>query len=167
MPATVRGTADSTSREPVKLIEQKSGQVTTAALSPLDGEFNIHLPEGHYEVRQGTAHTTITVLPGGLYRVDLRPDHVLDFKATFQNAGANEVDLKVSAEGAGHHTFTLRVDNLTLTEPAKQEIDLTSGTVHETVWHAHVLSSATPWVAVVIPDGILSERRELTSTQPQ
>ncbi len=167
VPATVRGTADSTSREPVKLIEQKSGQVTTAALSPLDGEFNIHLPEGHYEVRQGTAHTTITVLPGGLYRVDLRPDHVLDFKTTFQNAGANEVDLKVSAEGAGHHTFTLRVDNLTLTEPAKQEIDLTSGTVHETVWHAHVLSPATPWVAVVIPDGILSERRELTSTQPQ
>jgi hypothetical protein len=30
------------------------------------------------------------------------------------------------------------------------------------VWHAHVVSPKTPWVAVVIPDGTLSERREIT-----
>jgi hypothetical protein len=71
----------------------------------------------------------------------------------------------MSAEGAGRHTFTIRSDNLTLTEPAKQEIDLSSGHVREAVWHAHVVSPATPWVAVVIPDGTLSERREITGTK--
>ncbi len=52
VPATVRGTADPASHEPVEFREQKSGQVTTTTLIPMGGEFSIHLPEGHYEVRQ-------------------------------------------------------------------------------------------------------------------
>src|ERR1700722_12345051 len=67
VPATVRGTASSASHEPVEFLEQKSGQVTTATPALMDGEFNIHLPEGHYEVRQGSVHTSVTVLPGGHY----------------------------------------------------------------------------------------------------
>ena len=42
---------------------------------------------------------------------------------------------------------------------------MTSGGVKETVWHAHVVSAKTPWVAVVIPDGSLSERREITGSE--
>jgi hypothetical protein len=68
-------------------------------------------------------------------------------------------------EGAGHHTFTMRSDNLVLQEPGEQEINLTSGGVREVVWHAHVISPKTPWVAVAIPDGTLSERREATGTE--
>ena len=97
--------------------------------------------------------------------MDLRRDRVLDFKVSFQDTGTNEVVLKVSAEGSGPHTFTLRTDNLVLTEPAKQEIDVTSGSVRETVWHGHVLSPTTPWVVVVIPDGNLSQRREVTGAE--
>jgi len=164
VPATVRGMTNLGSHEPVEFREQKSGQVTTATSSPL-GEFDVRLPEGHYEVRQGPAHTTITVLPGGFQDVDLRADHVLDFKVTYQDLGHDEVALQVSAEGAGRHTFTLRSDNLTLKEASQQEIDLTSGHAREAVWHAHVVSSNTPWVAVVIPDGSLSERRELTGSE--
>ena len=59
--------------------------MASATSSPHDGEFNIHLPEGHYDVRQGSAHTSVTVLPGGFYDVDLRPDRVLDFKVTSQD----------------------------------------------------------------------------------
>jgi hypothetical protein len=165
VPATVRGTANPASREPVEFREQKSGQVTTATASSSHGEFNLHLPEGHYDVRQGSAHTSVTVLPGGFDDVDLRPDRVLDFKVTSQDLAPNEVILRVSAEGAGHHTFTMRSDNLALNEPGEQEINLTSGGVREVVWHAHVASPNTPWVAVVIPDGSLSERREVTGTE--
>jgi hypothetical protein len=165
VPATVRGMADPASRDPVEFIEQKTGQVTTAILSPTNAEFNLHLPEGHYRVRQGSAHTSITVLPGGLYRLDLGRDRVLDFEVSFQDAGNNDVVVKVSAEGAGHHTFTLRSDNLGLTEQGRQEIDLTSGGVREMVWRAHLLSATTPWVIVVIPDGNLAERREVTGAK--
>ncbi len=167
VPAVVRGTTDPAVREPVEFHEQKSGQVTTAALSPIDRDFNIHLPEGRYEVRQGAVHTSVTVLPGGQYYLDLRRDRVLDFKVTVQDLGHHEVVLRVSAEGAGHHSFTMRSDNLTLKEPGKQDVDLASGSTRETVWHARVVSPETPWVAVVIPDGVLSGRQEITGAELQ
>ena len=165
VPAIVRGTADPASHDPVEFREQKTGQVKTIPLRPIDGEFSIHVPEGQYNVRQGSAHTSITVLPGGLYHVDLRRDRVMDFKFTFEDVAGNEVLLRISAEGAGHHTFTVRSDNLVLTEPAKQEMDLVSRQIREVVWHAHVVSPKTPWVAVVIPDGTLTDSREVTGTQ--
>ncbi len=161
VPATVRVRANPTSHDAVEFREQKSGQLTAAA-SSRDGEFNLHLPEGRYDVRQGSTHTSLTVLPGGFYDVDLRPDRVLDFKVTSQNSGHNEIVLRVSAGGAGHHTIAIRSDNLTLKEPVQQEINLTSGGARDTVWHAHVNSAKTPWVALAIPDGTLSERREIT-----
>jgi len=165
VPATVRGTADPANHEPVEFRERKTGQVTTATLTPIGGEFSIHLPEGHYEVRQGAAHTSVTVLPDGLYDLDLRRDRVLDFKVTFQDLGHEEIVLRVSAEGAGRHTFTIRSDNLVLKEQEKQEIDLTFGNAREAIWHAHVVSPETPWVALVIPDDALSERREVTAAE--
>jgi hypothetical protein len=167
VPATVRGTANPTSREPIEFREQKSGQVTTANSSAPDGKFNIRLPEGLYDARQGSAHTSVTVIPGGFYDVDLRPNHVLDFKVTYQDLGHNEVLLRVAAQGAGRHTFTLRSDNLVPDGPGKQEIDLTSARGREAIWHAHVVSPNTPWVAVVIPDDALSERREVTGSEIQ
>jgi hypothetical protein len=162
VPGSVRGIVDPASHEAVEFREQKSGQVTTAPSSSDDGRFTIDLPAGRYDVRQGSAHTSVTVLPGGFYDVDLRPEHVLDFKVTSQDLGRSEVALRVSAEGSGLHTFAIRSDNLTLKEPATQEVVLSPGSIREIVWHVHVVSSKTPWVALAIPDGRLSERREIT-----
>ena len=162
VPAIVRGTADPASHEAVEFRERKTGQVKTITANPMDGEFSIHIPEGQYTVRQGSAHASITVLPGELYGVDLRRDHVLDFKVTFQAGGEGGLLLRTSAEGAGRHTFTIRSENLALTESVTQELDLGSGRVREVVWHARVISPSTPWIAVLIPDGTLSERREVT-----
>jgi len=149
----------------VEFREQTSGQLTGVASIGSDGEFNLHLPEGHYDVRQGATHTTVTVLPGGLYHLDLRREHVFDFKVAYQDSGHNKVVVRVSAEGAGSHTFAIRADNLVLHEPAMQKIDLSSGNVQELIWHADVASVEMPWVAVLIPDGSLSDRREITGTE--
>jgi hypothetical protein len=119
------------------------------------------LPEGDYDVRRVPAQTSVTVLPGGFYDVDPRPDHVVDFKVTSQDLGHNEVVSRVSAEDAGRHTFTIRSDNLTLDEPGKQEVNLTSGGAQEVVWQTHVVSPKMPWVALIIPNGILNKRRKL------
>jgi hypothetical protein len=165
VPATVRGVANGTSHEPVEFHEQKTGQLITATANPIDGEFSIHLPEGHYEASQGSVHTSVTVLPGGLYRLDLRQDHAFDFNFSFQDTGHHEIVLRVSAQGIGAHTFTIRCDNLILREPATQKVDLIAGNSKETFWHARVVSSETPWVALVFPDGVVSERREVTSAE--
>jgi hypothetical protein len=165
VPASIRGTADFADREPVEFRDSNSGQVTTATLAAVDREFSIHLPQGHYDVKHGLIHTSVTVLPGGHYDLDLRSDHVLDFKVTYQDLGHNEVVLRISGQGGGRHSFVVRSDNLTLKEPTKQEIAFTSGNTSEVVWHAQVVSSETPWVAVIIPDGDQSERREVTGTR--
>ncbi len=165
VPATIRGMANPSSHARIEFREKNSGQITSAAPSPRDGKFSIHLPEGNYDLRQGSTHTSVTVLPGEFYDVDLRTDRVLDFKVTSQYLGHEQVLLRVSAEGAGRHTFALRTDNLTVNEPARQEINLISGSVGETVWHAHVVSPKSPWVAVLIPDDTVSNRRELTGSE--
>ena len=165
VPATVRGVVGPSNHQPVEFREQGSGQVVTTIPSPIDGAFSLHLPEGHYDVRQGLAHTNLTVLPGGSYSIDLRPGHFLDFKVSFQELGQSEILVRVSAEGAGPHVFSIRSDNLTVREPGALRIDLTSGGVQQAVWHAHVLAADTPWVAVVIPDDVLAERREVTGAE--
>jgi len=165
VPATVRGRANAGSHEPVEFREQKSGWVTTATPGPAGDEFKLTMPEGHYDVRQGSAHTSVTVLPGGNYNLDLRRDHVLDFNVTHQDLAHGDVVLHVTIGGGGRHTLTIRSDNLALQEQVKQEVDLTSGNSRELVWHMHVVSSATPWVALVIPDGNLTERLEVTGAE--
>jgi hypothetical protein len=162
VPATVRGTVAPSNHERIEFREQRSAQLVTAIPSPGDGSFSIRLPEGRYDVRQGSAHTSLTVLPGGSYSIDLRPDRFLDFKVAFQVVGENEILIQVSADGAGPHVFSIRSDNLAVQEQSTLKVDLTAGKPQQAVWHAQVLAADTPWAALVIPDDLLAERRELT-----
>jgi hypothetical protein len=61
--------------------------------------------------------------------------------------------------------FSIRSDNLAVREQTTLKVDLTAGKAQQAVWHAHVLSSDTPWVAVVIPDNLPAERREVTGVE--
>jgi hypothetical protein len=162
--ASVTGLVDVQNRKPIQFREQRTGHVTTAVSNPNNGGFSVHLPEGRYDVKQGAAHTSLTVLPGGTYGVDLRSDRVLDFKVISDDSGKQEVVVRVKAEGAGKHAFDLRSDNLKVEGASKQELDLQSGGTEMIVWHAHVVDAKTPWVAVVVPDGKLGERQEATSS---
>jgi len=163
--ATVKGIVAPSNHQPVEFREQGSGQLVTTMPNPIDGAFSLHLPEGRYDVRQGLVHTNLTVLPGGYDLIDLRPERFLDFKVSFQDFGHNEIVVRVSAEGAGQHVFSIRSDNLAVREQAALKVDLTADKVQEAVWHAHVLSANTPWVAVVIPDDVLAARREVTGAE--
>jgi hypothetical protein len=165
VPATVRGTVAPSNHQPVEFREQGSGQIVTAIPNPIDGAFSVHLPEGRYEIRQGSVHTNLTILPGEYKSINLRPEHFLDLKVSFQDLGQNEILVRVSAEGAGPHVFSIRSDNLAVREQATLKVDLTAGKVQEAVWHAHVFSADTPWVAVVVPDDVLANRREVTGAE--
>jgi hypothetical protein len=161
VPAQVQGRIDPAGQKRVEFREQKSGATINAADISSDGEFSIRVPEGRYDVQHGSAHTSLTVLPGGIYSLDLRAEHVLDFKVSSQDARNGEIVLQVSATGAGDHTFAIRTDNLSLSQLSVQGVHLTSGTSNEIIWHARVISPETPWVAVIVPDGDLSRRTEL------
>jgi hypothetical protein len=161
IPATVRGLVDPANREPIEFREEKSGQLISVANSA-GSEFSVRLPEGRYAVQHGSDRTSLTVLPGTAYSLDLRANQVLDFKVSFDATDHNEIVIRTLANGAGDHTFSIRSDNLVLSGAMTQNVHLSRGTQKEIVWHAHVVSTETPWVALVIPDGELSKRVEVT-----
>jgi hypothetical protein len=161
VPATVRGISDPSNHDAVEFLEKRSSQLIRVAASS-DGEFKTRLPEGHYEVHHGPVHTRLTVIPGGIYSLDLRPEHFLDFEVASQPALKNDIVVRVEASGAGDHAFSIRSDNLALSDPTVQNIHLTAGIKKDVVWRAHVVSPETPWVAVIVPDGEMNERAEVT-----
>jgi len=167
VPATVRGVTDPANYQSVEFREQRTGQLTTVLPASLDGAFSIRLPEGRYEVRHGSAHTTLTVLPGGIYSLDLTPDRVLDFKVSSLDAGQHEITVRIAVTGGGDHNFSIRSDNLAISDAEPQSVHLASGITKEIVWHARVSSPETPWVALVVPDGNLSKRTEITGVESE
>lgn len=163
-PALVEGLVEPSTLEPVEFREQATGQVTSVKADFASGSFRAPLAEGRYTVTHGGRRTTVVLLPGNKYRVDLRPGQAFDFKVTAEKQANGKVTLRVSAEGAGRHTFRVRADNLVLDQP-QQTLDLEPGKPREAVWRASIASEDMPWVAVVVPDGVLSQRREMTGTR--
>jgi len=162
VPAVLHGVADPGSNAPVELRDAKSGQAVVSISVARDGSFESKIPEGRYSITQGSVRAALTVLPGESYRVDLRTDRAFGFDARFETSGKDDVTIHVSATGVGQHSFAIRSDNLSLVESGNQEVNLSLKTPQEIVWHAHIISADTPWIAVIFPDGVLSDRRELT-----
>lgn len=64
------------------------------------------------------------------------------------------------------HTLDIRVNNIQFREAGTQKIELASGHDAELVREGNVIDASTPWVVVVIPDGILNEHQEVTGVNP-
>jgi hypothetical protein len=160
VPATVRGLIDPANREPIEFREERSGELIS--VRPAGSEFSARLSAGRYVVQHGSDHTSLTVLPGITSSLDLRANQILDLKVSFDATEPNEIVIRALANGAGDHTFSIRSDNLVLSGVMTQNVHLSGGTRKEIIWHAHVVSAETPWVALVIPDGELSKRAEVT-----
>ncbi len=155
-PALVEGQAGST----VEFKDATYGQQIEVKPDLGTGRFRAMLPEGKYTVRSNGEEQTRTFLPGGTYNLDLRGGRALDFQVSKDTSGTGEVTIKVSARGNGPHRFVLRAENLTLGTLEKQ-LTLRSGTAGTMEWRARISSPDTPWVAVVVPDDDLSQRREV------
>lgn len=129
------------------------------------GTFCAVVSQGQYTVEAGTARTSLTALSAGSYQLDLRQDKAVDFVDFTANSKAvspEEVLLQLSAEGMGAHTFTARVDNLELLGPSTVQVDLGMHKTREIVRRARVIDPASPWIAVLFPDGQFNQHRELT-----
>jgi hypothetical protein len=124
------------------------------------GWFRAMLPEGKYTARSGGEQQTYTLLHGGTYHLDLRAGRVLDYYVSKETSGTAEVTIKVVARGSGSHRFALRVENLAL-DGTEKELTLESGGMGTLEWRARIGSQDTPWVAVVVPDADLSQRKEV------
>jgi hypothetical protein len=160
-PAIIEGTIDPNSKQ-VELIDTKTNTRTAATIDHTTNTFRAAVSQGHYTIRSGTAHTSLTALSAGQYKVDLRHASAVDFNLRSTAPSANEVTIELTAEGAGPHTFSLRAENLKLTEPASASLDLHTTGKQTLTWHAQILDPETPWVAVLLKDNSLEQHRDLT-----
>jgi hypothetical protein len=136
--------------------------VQTAAWQRTAGHFRAVVPQGRYTIRQGAEHTSLVALSAGSYNVDLRKGSAVDLTAQVRTTGPQDVVVQLEAEGSGPHRFTLRSDNLSLREPAEQEVRLEHGRKEAVTWHARIANVRRPWVGVVVQDGDMEKRTEVT-----
>ena len=143
--------------------ESGTGRVLAVDTDPTRGSFRAFVPGGIYTVRGAGEHVSLTALPGGTYHVELRAGRALDFSITAERAAGGAVAIRVTASAKGSHTWAIRAENLEIAQ-SQRELTLSPGNPGTFVWKAKVLSSGRPWVVVVIPDGDVSQRRELVGS---
>jgi hypothetical protein len=77
-----------------------------------------------------------------------------DFDLTATTAANGEITLRVTARGEGQHTYTLRADNLVVSDTVRRG---GKGTIE---WKARAKVDV-PWTAVVFSDGQITHRRDI------
>jgi hypothetical protein len=155
-PASLSGQA-AAGETAIELREAASGKTITIQPDLRTGVFHAWVPEGKYTVRSRAGEKEITLLPGASYNLNLVPEGFLDFKVSSTTRPDGHVTIRVEARGRGVHRFAIRADNLSLSG-AEQQLDL--GQKQEIVWEGKEGALDAPWVAVIVPDGDLSGRKE-------
>jgi hypothetical protein len=82
----------------------------------------------------------------------------LNLSATTSPSGA--VAITAVIEGEGSHSFNIRTSNLSIKDPGKQ-VTLKHGKKVTLKWQGKTEHSDEPWVAVIVGDNDLKNRREL------
>lgn len=161
-PAVLHGMVDPGSTGNVTLLNEDT-HATLAVPIAANGSFVAAVPQGRYRLRYGQSRTSVTALAGGIESVDLRREHAVTFSASAESgAESGAVILQATAEGAGRHAFSVRTDNLELSDPKVVSVDLGSQGHRVITWHARIVDKSTPWVAVVLRDGSLDGHAELS-----
>lgn len=155
-PAMVEGIAETD----VEFKDNSTGKVIHVKPGLFDGKFKIAVPQGRYTVRSGPVEIKKDLLPASDYQLDLRPEKVLDFEIIRTTSSKGDVKIELTASGKGKHSFAMRTENISL-KNSNQEVNLKQGETVTLKWTGKILVKETPWIAVVVPDGDLSSRKEV------
>jgi hypothetical protein len=137
-----------------------SQQSITITANKTTGHFKTMIPEGKYTVISNGVQQTQTFLPGATYHLECRSGFLLSYEVSKTVSADGQVTIKIKTQGNGSHHFNIRTDNLTLTATPKQ-INLKAGTTTNVEWQGRITSSNTPWVAVIVPDNNMAQRKEI------
>jgi hypothetical protein len=120
------------------------------------GDFRTTLTQGYYLVTLNGLEHQLTVLPG--YSYNLNRDLSFTPVASIDRDG--KVKIEVDARGTGVHTFEIRTSNMSISEGNKS-VKLKSGDIQHLTWTGSIASKNSPWYVVIVPDGDLSQRKEV------
>lgn len=159
--ALVVGRTDPGADGPVRFREELTGDVSEVT-PHISGSFRIPLPQGIYTVSRGGLHTRITLLPAAVYDLDFRSRAFFDFTLSHSTAGDNRIQVEATVHGTGMHSLSIRSDGVRFEQPSRK-VEVGEGGSHTVRWTGVVESARAPWVVVVIPDGDVTHRKEITS----
>ncbi len=142
----------------VEVREEATGATVTATPDAATGTWQARVPQGRYTVRCGAAQTTVTALPGGARFLDLRPGRLVEVAASATTRPDGRVTIRATVRGGGTHKLAIRTDNLDIAAESRL---LSVETGKESGWTGRMISLDAPWVAVIVPDGDLSQKQEL------
>ncbi|MFC2084975.1 glycoside hydrolase family 9 protein, partial [Bacteroidota bacterium] len=154
------------------LREKKSGSinflnkitgVSTSAEVKNNGTFKHLLPAGEYEVEIGNIRKNLTVVSGNDYNLVLNKKDNFNFDIQMINQDAKNRSLifEVETNGNGRHQLSMRVFNCNV-EESEKIVECRDGESIKLYWNVDVIDPNKPWVVVIVPDGDLVWKEELT-----
>jgi len=154
-PALVKGEASGT----VEFRESTTGKNISVNPDPSTGRFSARIPEGEYSVHSGSTARNIVLLPASTTDLDLRKSPLPDFEVSaVMNKSGSTVTIEAKVAGKGTHSVRLLADNLVVGEAVKATNPAKGNVVS---WKVKISDPKTPWVAVIVVDGKMNDRKEL------
>ena len=98
-------------------------------------------------------------------QADAKVEKPIDLTVSQEPADDGRVTIRAKVEGMGRVRLAVRTHNLKVDQP-EQEVALEAGKPQTLTWAARVLSTKEPWVAVIVPNGNLSEKKEIIGGLP-
>jgi hypothetical protein len=87
----------------------------------------------------------------------------LFIEASKLSSANGNVTITAKIQGVGEHKLAVRSNNLAVVAPTKL-FKLKQGETKVVKWQAKINSNDEPWVVVIVPDDILSNKKELTGS---
>jgi hypothetical protein len=84
----------------------------------------------------------------------------IDLSVSQESTTDGGVTIRAKVEGAGRVRLAIRASNLNVAN-REQEVQLAAGKPQTITWTAKTISAREPWVAVIVPNGDMSARKEL------
>jgi hypothetical protein len=158
LPSSIEIKGDITKDLQIKIVEKTSGE--TKDITALKGEKCpvINLPEGNYKAQYNGMEKEFILLPGENFTLDT--SNPFTFSVSQESVALGKVRISISAQGKGKVQFDMRGWNIQLGKKIQNSVVLEDKPVR-LVWEATVMDSKKPWVAVIIPDGKVSEGKEI------
>jgi hypothetical protein len=94
------------------------------------------------------------------FEKDSKSDKPFDIKLTGSTSAKGDVVITATIEGNGSHSFKVRSSNLAIKDTEKK-VTLQQGKKTVLKWQLKTLHADEPWVALVVPDDDMANRREV------
>jgi hypothetical protein len=159
MPAGISGYLDAGNSDSITFEHKLSGKVFKAPVHSRTGWFEIQLPAGEYTVRCDGNEKHMTIISGNTYTLD---GELYDLCAAHTRSG-KQVTITITLHGK--HDLAIEFRGYNLKDYEKETVIKVKDGVGIATITAVVENEKEPYFGIIVPDGNLSDKIEITNLQ--